>query len=166
AVLPAGSRRLRVLAAERPPRQKRPRPPENGQARCGVAGQGRRTGYVATNLVQPQPIRQLRARTRHRRTLIRQRSRGEQRMEKILEAAQIKLSAVVSDLFVVSGRSMIEALIAGQRNPWALARLARGTLRNKTRILEDALTGHFNDHHGFLCQMMLERIDGLTAQIG
>jgi hypothetical protein len=80
--------------------------------------------------------------------------------------AQIKLSAVVSDLFGVSGRAMIEALIAGQRNPWALARLARGTLRNKTTILEDALTGHFGDHHGFLCQMMLERIDGLTAQIG
>ena len=60
---------------------------------------------------------------------------------------------------------MIEALIAGQRSPWALARLARGTLRNKTSILQEALTGHFDDHHGFLCQMMLERIDGLSAQI-
>jgi len=121
---------------------------------------------VAPSLVHPQPIRQLRALTRYRRTLIRERAREKQRLEKILEDAQIKLSAVVSDLFGVSGRAMIEALIAGQRNPWALARLARGTLRNKTRILEDALTGHFNDHHGFLCQMMLERIDGLTAQIG
>jgi transposase len=73
---------------------------------------------------------------------------------------------VVSDLFRVSGRAMIEALIAGERSPWALARLARGTLRNKTKILEEALTGHFGDHHGFLCQMMLQRIDGLSAQIG
>ncbi len=57
---------------------------------------------------------------------------------------------MVSDLFGVSGRAMIEALIAGERSPWALARLARGTLRNKTRMLEEALTGHFGDHHGFL----------------
>jgi transposase len=60
---------------------------------------------------------------------------------------------------------MIEALIGGERSPWALARLARGTLCNKTRSLEEALTGQFDDHHGFLCQMMLERIDGLSAQI-
>ena len=123
-------------------------------------------GMCAPSLVHPQPVRQLRNLTRYRRTLIRERAREKQRLEKILEDAQIKLSAVVSDLFGVSGRAMIEALIAGQRNPWALARLARGTLRNKTRILEDALTGHFGDHHGFLCQMMLARIDGLTAQIG
>ncbi len=108
----------------------------------------------APSLVHPKPIRQLRDLTRYRRTLIRERAREKQRLEKILEDAQIKLSAVVSDLFGVSGRAMIEALIAGQRSPWALARL------------EEALTGHFDDHHGFLCQMMLERIDGLSAQIG
>jgi len=122
-------------------------------------------GMCAPSLVHPKPIRQLRDLTRYRRTLIRERAREKQRLEKILEDAQIKLSAVVSDLFGVSGRAMIEALIAGERSPWALARLARGTLRNKTRILEEALTGQFGDHHGFLCQMMLERIDGLSAQI-
>ena len=122
-------------------------------------------GMCAPSLVHPKPIRQLRDLTRYRRTLIRERAREKQRLEKILEDAQIKLSAVVSDLFGVSGRVMIEALIAGQRSPWALARLARGTLRNKTRILEEALTGHFDGHHAFLCQMMLDRIDGLSAQI-
>ena len=100
-------------------------------------------GMCAPSLVHPKPIRQLRDLTRYRRTLIRERAREKQRLEKILEDAQIKLSAVVSDLFGVSGRAMIEALIAGQRSPRALARLARGTLRTKTRILEDALTGHF-----------------------
>jgi transposase len=122
-------------------------------------------GMCAPSLVHPKPVRQLRDLTRYRRTLIRERAREKQRLEKILEDAQIKLSVVVSDLLGVSGRAMIEALIAGERNPWALARLARGTLRNKTRILQEALSGHFDDHHGFLCQMMLERIDGLSAQI-
>ena len=72
---------------------------------------------------------------------------------------------MVSDIFGVSGRAMIEAMIGGQRNPRALAQLARGTMRTKTRILEEALTGHFDDHHAFICQMMLARIDGLSAQI-
>jgi len=74
-------------------------------------------GMCAPSLVHPKPIRQLRDLTRYRRTLIRERAREKQRLEKILEDAQIKLSAVVSDLFGVSGRAMIEALIAGQRSP-------------------------------------------------
>ncbi|MGO9218606.1 MAG: IS110 family transposase [Streptosporangiaceae bacterium] len=123
-------------------------------------------GMCAPSLVHPRPVRQLRDLTRYRRTLIRERTREKQRLEKILEdALLIKLSAVVSDIFGVSGRAMIEAMIGGQRNPRALAQLARGTMRNKTRILEEALTGHFDDHHAFICQMMLQRIDGLSAQI-
>src|SRR5207248_8398975 len=95
-------------------------------------------GMCRPSLVHPKPIRQLRDLTRYRRSLVREQSRDKQRLEKTLEDAQIKLSAVVSDLFGVSGRAMIEALIAGERSPWALARLARGTLRNNTRILEEA----------------------------
>src|SRR4029453_9752481 len=60
---------------------------------------------------------------------------------------------------------MLEALIAGQRNPRLLAQMARGTMRAKTATLEEALTGHFDDHHGFLLQVMLEHIDALTTQI-
>jgi hypothetical protein len=82
-------------------------------------------GMCAPSLAHPKPIRQLRDLTRHRRTLIRERAREKQRLEKIIEDAQIKLSAVVSDLFGVSGRAMIEALIAGQRSPWAAAAKTR-----------------------------------------
>jgi transposase len=82
-----------------------------------------------------------------------------------LEDAQIKLSSVISDLFGVSGRAMLEAMIAGQRNPRVLAQMARGSMRSKTDVLIEALTGHFEDHHAFLAGRMLERMDALTADI-
>ena len=116
-------------------------------------------------LVHPKPIRQLRDLTRYRRSLIRERTREKQRVEKLLEDTQIKLSSVISDIFGVSGRQMLEALIAGQRNPRVLAQMAHGSMRAKTAVLEEALTGHFEDHHGFLLQAMLDHIDALTAQI-
>jgi len=84
---------------------------------------------------------------------------------KTLEDAQIKLSSVISDVFGVSGRQMLAAMIAGQRSPKVLAQMARGSMRSKTAVLEEALTGHFEDHHGFLLQAMLEHVDALTAQI-
>jgi hypothetical protein len=71
---------------------------------------------------------------------------------------------VISDIFRVSGRQMLAALIAGQRHPKALAQLARASMRSKIAVLEEALTGHLDDHHGFLCQLMLERIDAATAK--
>ena len=122
-------------------------------------------GMCSPSLVHPKPIRQLRDLTRYRRSLIRERTREKQRVEKLLEDAQIKLSSVIADIFGVSGRQMLEALIAGQRNPRVLAQMARGTMRTKTAVLEEALTGHFEDHHGFLLQAMLDHIDALTAQI-
>jgi transposase len=72
---------------------------------------------------------------------------------------------VASDIFGVSGRHLLAAMIAGQRDPKVLAQLARASMRAKLGQLEEALTGHFDDHHGFLCQMMLERIDELTSRI-
>jgi transposase len=122
-------------------------------------------GLCAPSLVHPKPIRQLRDLTRYRRSLIRERTREKQRVEKLLEDSQIKLSAVISDIFGVSGRAMLEALIAGQRSPKVLAGMARGTMRAKTAVLEEALTGHFEDHHGFLLRSMLAHIDSLSAQI-
>ena len=86
-------------------------------------------------------------------------------MEKLLEDAQIKLSVVASDIFGVSGREMMAALIAGQTNPKALAQLARGRMRVKIAALEEAFTGFFTDHHGFLLAKMLGRIDALDADI-
>ncbi|MCA1704303.1 MAG: IS110 family transposase [Actinobacteria bacterium] len=122
-------------------------------------------GMCSPSLVHPKPIRVLRDLTRYRRSLVRERTREKQRCEKLLEDAQIKLSSVISDIFGVSGREMLAALIAGQRDPQALARLARGSMRAKTAVLTEALTGHFEDHHAFLAATMLERIDALTAQI-
>jgi hypothetical protein len=84
---------------------------------------------------------------------------------RLLEDAQIKLSVVASDLFGVSGRQLLAALIAGERNPKLLAQLARARLRAKLTVLEEAFTGFFTDHHGFLLARMLARVDALDADI-
>ena len=117
------------------------------------------------SFVPPPWQRELRDLCRYRRTLIQERTREKQRAEKLLEDTQIKLSAVISDIFGKSGRDMLEALIAGQRDPWVLADLARGSMRGKKGVLQEALTGHFRDHHGYLLRMMLDRVDQLTGQI-
>jgi transposase len=122
-------------------------------------------GMCRPSFVPPKPIRQLRDLTRYRRTLIRERSREKQRLEKILEDAQIKLTSVISDLFTISGREMLQAMIDGERSPRILAQLARGKMRAKLGAIEEALTGHFEDHHAFLCTMMLARVDEVTARI-
>jgi transposase len=122
-------------------------------------------GMCRPGLVHPKPVRQLRDLTRYRRTLVRERTREKQRVEKLLEDAQIKLSVVISDLFGVSGRAMLAALITGQRDPRQLAQLARGPMRGKIDALVEALTGHFEDHHAFLAQRMLDRVDAVSADI-
>lgn len=122
-------------------------------------------GMCRPSLVHPKPIRRLRDLTRYRRSLVREQTREKQRLEKILEDAQIKLDSVISDLHGVSGRQMLQAMIDGQRNPTILAGLARGVMRRKTAQLREALTGHFDDHHAFICATMLRRIDTLAADI-
>jgi transposase len=122
-------------------------------------------GMCRPSLVHPAPIRQLRDLTRYRRTLIRDRTRERQRLEKLLEDAQIKLSSVISDILGVSGRAMLEAMIAGTRNPRVLAQLARTRMRTKIGVLEEALTGHFTDHHAFLTRTMIDRIDRISVDI-
>jgi transposase len=88
-----------------------------------------------------------------------------QRAEKLLEDAQIKISSVLSEVHGASGRAMMEALIAGKRDPHTLARLARGRAKVKTAALEEALRGFFTDHHAVILQMMLDNIDRMSAQI-
>ncbi|WP_341358670.1 IS110 family transposase [Georgenia sp. M64] len=117
------------------------------------------------SFVPPVEIRQLRDLTRYRVDLIEARTAEKQRAEKLLEDAQIKVSVVVSDLFGVSGRAMMAALIAGQRDPAVLADLARGPMRRKTAQLQEALTGHFTDHHAFLLAKMLHRVQTIDADI-
>jgi transposase len=89
-----------------------------------------------------------------------------QRLEKLLEDAGIKLSSVASDILGVSGRAMLEALIAGQRDPDVLAGLARRRLRARIPELAQALEGRFSEHHGFLARVHLDLIDQHTAAIG
>jgi transposase len=122
-------------------------------------------GMCRPSLVHPKPIRRLRDVIRYRRSLVREQTREKQRLEKILEDAQIKLDSVISDLHGVSGRQMLQALIDGQRDPKVLADLAQGRMRGKIPQLREALTGHFDDHHAFICATMLRRIDALAADI-
>lgn len=122
-------------------------------------------GMLRPSFIPPPWQRELRDLCRYRRTLTQERTREKQRAEKLLEDTQIKLSSVISDIFGVSGRDMLEALIAGQRDPHALAAMARGSMRGKNSVLREALTGQFRDHHGYLLRMMLDRVDALTAQI-
>lgn len=122
-------------------------------------------GLVRGSFVPPEPIRHLRDLTRARTAITRERSREAQRLEKLLEDAGIKLSAVASDILGVSGRAMLEALIAGNRDPAALADLAKRKLRSKIPALTEALTGRFTDHHTFLARVHLDLIDQHTAAI-
>jgi transposase len=117
------------------------------------------------SFVPPPPIRRLRDLTRYRADLVAARTAEKNRVEKLLEDAQIKLSVVASDIFGVSGRAMLAALIAGERDPKVLAQLARRRLRAKLSQLEEAFHGRFSDHHGFLLDTMLGRIDQASADI-
>jgi transposase len=122
-------------------------------------------GMIRPSFVPPAPIRRLRDLTRYRIDLVGERDREKNRVEKLLEDAQIKLSVVASDIFGVSGRDMMNALIAGERDPKALAQLARARMRTKIGALEEAFVGRFSDHHAFLLARMLAHIDALDADI-
>jgi transposase len=122
-------------------------------------------GLVRGSFVPPEPIRQLRDLTRARTAITRERGREAQRLEKLLEDAGIKLSAVASDIMGVSGRAMLEALIAGDRDPARMAELAKRRLRSKIPELTEALTGQFNAHHAFLARVHLDLIDRHTEAI-
>lgn len=122
-------------------------------------------GLVKASFVPPEPIRQLRDLTRARTAITRERAREAQRLEKLLEDSGIKLSAVASDILGVSGRAMLDALIAGDRDPVVLADLAKRRLRNKIPELTEALNGRFNEHHAFLIQVHLDLIDRHTDAI-
>src|SRR6266568_5965439 len=123
-------------------------------------------GSLPSSFMPPEPIRRLRTHTRYRRHLTQARTAEKQRAEKLLEDGHLKLSSVISDIHGVSGRAMLEALAAGQRDPKALAQLARGTMRGKIRRLEEALEcSFFTDQHAAVLAMMLTTIDHYTTQI-
>lgn len=117
------------------------------------------------SFVPPQPLRVLRDLTRYRVALVAECTAEKQRVEKLLEDAQIKLSVVASDIFGVSGRAMMAALVAGQRDPEVLADMAKARMRRKITMLHEAFIGRFNGHHAFMLSKMLDRIDQLEIDI-
>lgn len=122
-------------------------------------------GLVRGSFIPPWPIRELRDLTRQRTLLTTQKTREIQRLEKLIESTGIKYTSITTRTLGVSGRAFLEALVAGQHNPLALATLARGRLRNKTDDLRVALEGDFTSHHGALVRMGLDRIDVLNHHI-
>jgi len=122
-------------------------------------------GMLRASFIPHYDIRRIRDLTRDRVSLVSQRTANKNRVEKLLEDACIKLSIVASDIFGVSGRLMMAALIDGQRDPQVLAEMAKGRMRVKMNDLVEALTGRFTDHHGFRLKLLLDLIDILDRDI-
>src|SRR5438874_2623987 len=122
-------------------------------------------GLLRANFVPPKPIRQLRNLTRYRKTQIQERAREVNRLHKALEDAGIKLDCVASDILGKSGRDMLDALVAGERDPDVLAELARRQMRKKIPALREALQGRFEPHHTLWIGAILDHIDFLDQQI-
>ncbi|MGE5125999.1 MAG: IS110 family transposase, partial [Betaproteobacteria bacterium] len=122
-------------------------------------------GLLRASFIPPEPIRELRDLTRYRKTLTRSRASETNRIQKLLETANIKLSSVATDVLGASGRAMLSALVSGERNPEQLAQLAKGTLRAKRGQLVDALYGRFTDHHAFLLGQLLAHVEHLDRAI-
>jgi transposase len=124
-----------------------------------------RHGLIAKSFVPPKPIRQLRDLLRYRRKLVESRTAERNRLLKLLETANIKLASIVSDVFGVSGMLMLRALVAGQAAPADIAPLAKGRLRPKVADLILALEGRLEDHHRFLLQLQLRRLNQVDADL-
>jgi transposase len=122
-------------------------------------------GLLRGSFIPPEAIRDLRDLTRYRRRLIQERSAEMNRVQKVLEDANIKLGVVASDVFGVSGRAMLAALLEGTQTPATMADLAKGALRKKREALQEALTGRMRPHHRLLLTKMLTHIDFLTNAI-
>lgn len=122
-------------------------------------------GMVRPSMVPDQPMRAVRELTRYRKTQIDARGKEIQRLEKVLQDAGIKLSSVASKVLTQSGRAMVEALIAGERDPAVLAELAKGKMRSKITALEEALEGRFQPHHAEMARRILTHIDFLDDSI-
>jgi transposase len=122
-------------------------------------------GMVRPSFVPPPPVRELRELTRYRKTQVDARGHEVQRLEKVLQDAGIKLTSVASGVWSQSSRAMLEALIAGERDPAVLADMAKSTMRKKIPQLEEALVGNFGPHHAVVCRAAIDHIDFLDRSI-
>jgi transposase len=122
-------------------------------------------GLLSRSFVPPAEIRELRDLTRQRTILVREKATVANRVQKVLEDANIKLGSVASDPLGVSGRAIIRGLIAGELDPATLAERARARLRKKIPQLREALHGRVTEHHRFLLKMLMDQIEHLERQI-
>ena len=122
-------------------------------------------GLLRASFIPDRPQRELRELTRYRRSMVQERSREANRVQKLLEGANIKLASVATDVLGASGRAMLSALAAGEEDPRALAGLAKGRLREKTGELEQALRGLVGDHQRFMLTAQLRHLDFLNSEI-
>jgi transposase len=122
-------------------------------------------GLLKGSFIPPEPIRDLRDLTRYRKSLMDERVREVNRLHKLLQSANIKLSSVATDVMGASGRAMLEALLEGNTDPQVLSELARGKLRTKLPELKKALVGRFRSHHRFMLEQILLHLDFLDEQL-
>jgi len=125
-----------------------------------------RNGLLRGSFIPPKAQRDLRDLTRYQTKVVQERARQVNRVQKLLEGANIKLASVASDIFGVSGRAMLEELIGGQTDPAVMAELAKGRLRKKMKELQKALTGRVEKHHRFMLAQLLSHIDYLDEKLG
>lgn len=125
-----------------------------------------RHGLLKASFIPPQPIRDLRELTRYRKRLVQERTQAINRLQKVPESANIKVGTIATDLLGVSGRAMLEALLADDKTPAQMAQLPRGRMRSHIPALSQALEGRLRDHHRFLLRQMLTHIDFLEQTIG
>src|SRR5438270_1304552 len=136
---------------------------------CQWIAQLLQCGLLRGSFIPPKPTRELRELTRQRSQLVAEKAAVANRIQKVLEDANIKLGSVATDVLGVSGRAMIRALIAGQEDPEGLADLARKRLRRKLPALQAALRGRVTEHHRFLLRLLmghLDSLEGLIAELG
>jgi transposase len=124
-----------------------------------------RHGLIANSFVPPRAIRDLRDLTRYRRKLVQAQAAERNRLIKLLESAGIKLSGVISDVFGVSGRAMLRALIEGDQSPAEMAKLAQRRMKRKQPEIARALDGHIDEHHRFILRLQLQRITAAEADL-
>ena len=124
-----------------------------------------RFGLIRASFIPPKPIRELRDLTRYRTKLIQEMTSEKNRVQKVLEDANIKLSCVATDIFGVSGKEMINALLQANSTPEEIAELAKGRLRKKIPELVEALRGNVSDHHRYLIEMSLRHLESLGELI-
>jgi transposase len=135
------------------------------KADCSWIANLLRHGLLQASFVPPIAIRQLRDLCRSRTKLVQQKAAVANRIEKVLEDANVKLASVATDILGMSGRKILKQIIAGEQDPHQLSRLALGKLRNKREQLEQALAGRVSNHHCFLLKQYLEQVEFLEGQI-